>query len=50
MHWVFRQAFSPAIVPALIVAGAMIALAVVIGMLTGRDVFASTPMAALREN
>ena len=40
----------PAFVPAAIVAGAMIALAVAIGLLTGRDVFAETPMAALREN
>ena len=32
-----------------IVAAAMIALAVAIGLLTGRDVFAETPMAALRE-
>ena len=35
--------------PAAIVAAAMIALAVAIGLLTGRDVFAETPMAALRE-
>ena len=49
VHWIFRQAFSPALVPAAIVAGAMIALAVAIGLLTGRDVFAETPMAALRE-
>jgi hypothetical protein len=32
------------------VALTMISLAVIIGLLTGRDVFASTPMAALREN
>jgi putative ABC transport system permease protein len=49
VHWIFRQAFTPAVVPAAIVAGAMIALAVAIGLLTGRDVFAETPMAALRE-
>jgi putative ABC transport system permease protein len=50
MHWVFRQPFSPAFAPAALVAGAMIGLAVAIGLLTGRDVFAETPMAALREN
>jgi putative ABC transport system permease protein len=50
MHWVFRQPFTPALVPAAIVAGAMIGLAVAIGLLTGRDVFAETPMAALRGN
>ncbi|MGH7622220.1 MAG: ABC transporter permease, partial [Gemmatimonadaceae bacterium] len=50
MHWIFNQPFSPALVPSAIVAGVMIALAVAIGILTGRDVFAQTPMAALRES
>ena len=50
IHWIFRSGFVPAFAPASIVAGAMIALAVTIGLLTGRDVFAETPMAALREN
>ena len=50
MHWIFRLPFSPALLPAVMVAGAMIALAVAIGLLTGRDVFAETPMAALRSN
>jgi putative ABC transport system permease protein len=49
MHWIFELAFTPAIGPALIVAGSMIGLAVAIGLLTGRDVFSETPMAALRE-
>jgi putative ABC transport system permease protein len=48
-HWVFHVAFAPSYLPALAVALAMIALAVAIGLLTGRDVFAQTPMAALRE-
>ena len=48
MHWIFRLPFSPALLPALMVAGAMIGLAVVIGLLTGREVFSETPMAALR--
>jgi putative ABC transport system permease protein len=46
---IFRLGFVPALVPALLVAAAMIALAVAIGFMTGRDVFAETPMAALRE-
>jgi putative ABC transport system permease protein len=50
MHWIFRQPFSPAIGAASLVAAAMIALAVAIGLLTGREVFAETPMAALRAN
>jgi putative ABC transport system permease protein len=48
-HWVFHVAFTPSILPAMIVALAMITLAIAIGLLTGRDVFAQTPMAALRE-
>jgi len=50
IHWIFQSTFVPAFAPASIVAGVMIALAVAIGLLTGRDVFAETPMAALREN
>ena len=50
MRVIFRMKFSPAVAPSAIVAGAMIALAVTIGLLTGRDVFAETPMAALRES
>jgi putative ABC transport system permease protein len=49
MHFIFKLAFTPATAPALLVALAMIGLAVAIGLLTGRDVFAETPMAALRE-
>jgi len=45
----FKLAFVPALAPALLVAVAMIGLAVAIGLMTGRDVFAETPMAALRE-
>ncbi|HEX4684672.1 MAG TPA: FtsX-like permease family protein [Gemmatimonadaceae bacterium] len=50
IHFIFRQSFVPAVGALAIVAGAMIGLAVAIGLLTGRDVFAQTPMAALREN
>ena len=49
MHFVFKQPFQPAILPALAVALLMIAVSVSIGLLTGRDVFQETPMAALRE-
>jgi len=49
MHWVFRSPFVPSLAPAALVAGAMTAVAVAIGLLTGREVFAQTPMAALRE-
>jgi putative ABC transport system permease protein len=49
MRYVFKQPFSPALGPALVVALLMIGIAVSIGMLTGRDVFRETPMAALRE-
>jgi putative ABC transport system permease protein len=49
MRFVFKQPFVPAMVPALLVALLMIGIAVSIGMLTGRDVFRETPMAALRE-
>jgi putative ABC transport system permease protein len=49
MHYVFKQPFVPAILPALAVASVMIGIAVSIGMLTGREVFRETPMAALRE-
>jgi putative ABC transport system permease protein len=49
MHWVFRSSFVPSLAPALVVGGAMTTLAVAIGVLTGREVFRETPMAALRE-
>ncbi len=50
MHWIFKMPFVPAFVPAGLVAATMIGLAIAIGLLTGRDVFAETPMAALRES
>lgn len=49
MKFVFEQSFSPAIGPVLLVAAAMTGMAIAIGLLTGREVFRSTPMAALRE-
>jgi putative ABC transport system permease protein len=50
VRFVFElPSFVPAPVPALAVALSMIALAVTIGVLTGREVFAETPITALRE-
>jgi putative ABC transport system permease protein len=49
MKFVFESAFSPAVLPVVIVAASMTALAIVIGLATGREVFRETPMAALRE-
>jgi putative ABC transport system permease protein len=50
VRFVFElPSFVPAPVPALAVALSMIALAVAIGVLTGREVFAQTPIAALRD-
>ncbi|MEX2180845.1 MAG: FtsX-like permease family protein [Gemmatimonadaceae bacterium] len=48
--FVFESSFAVAILPALGIAAAMTVLAVSIGILTGRDVFRETPMAALRES
>jgi putative ABC transport system permease protein len=50
MHFIFGAAFAPALGPAALIALAMMALAIAIGLLTGRDVFRETPMAALRES
>ena len=49
VHFVFDSAFTPVALPAIIIALLMIALTVTIGLITGREVFAQTPMAALRE-
>ncbi|MGH7688297.1 MAG: hypothetical protein ACREN3_01675, partial [Gemmatimonadaceae bacterium] len=49
MHFVFNTRFTPAVVPALAVSAGMTLLAVAIGLLTSREVFASTPMVALRD-
>ncbi len=49
IHFVFKLSFVPSFGPALAIAGLMLLLAIVIGLLGGRDVFAETPMVALRE-
>lgn len=48
-HYVFNATFTPALVPAFMIAGGMLALTVAIGLLSGRDVFRETAMSALRE-
>lgn len=50
MHFVFHTPFKPAILPAVLVSVGMTVLAVAIGMLTSREVFATTPIVALRES
>lgn len=47
--FLFNGSFSPALLPAFLIAGVMMALAVLIGLSTGREVFRETPMAALRD-
>jgi putative ABC transport system permease protein len=49
VRFVFDQPFVPAALPMAAVAVAMMGISVVIGLLTGREVFSETPMAALRE-
>jgi putative ABC transport system permease protein len=49
VHFVFDSPFTPVALPAVAIALLMITLTVSIGLLTGREVFAETPMAALRE-
>ncbi|GLC27674.1 ABC transporter permease [Roseisolibacter agri] len=47
--WIFRGTFVPAWDSALAIAGLLMALTLLIGVLTGREAFRSTPMAALRD-
>ena len=49
MALVFKQPFVPAVIPMAVVAAAMMGISVTIGLLTGREVFSETPMAALRD-
>ena len=48
LRFVFHRPFSPATLPAVLIAAAMVLVTVSIGVLSGRDVFKTTPMAALR--
>ena len=49
MRWVFQTPFDIAIVPTVTIAIVMMSMAVVIGVLTGRETFRATAMEALRE-
>ena len=49
-RWVLRIDFVPAVTPLLAILAGMLALALTVGLLAGRDVFAGTPMDALRES
>jgi putative ABC transport system permease protein len=49
MKWVFEMPFTPVVVPLLVLGALTMLLTMAIGLLTGRAVFARTPMAALRE-
>lgn len=49
MRWVFGSPFTFALSPVLAIAGAMVMLAVAIGLVGGRDVLNEPPLAALRE-
>lgn len=48
-HYVFEAEYRPALLPAALIAAAMLGLTVTIGLLAGRDVFKETPMSALRD-
>ncbi|HEX4936036.1 MAG TPA: FtsX-like permease family protein [Gemmatimonadaceae bacterium] len=50
MRYVFDRPFTAATAQALGISAAMMGMAVLIGMLSGRDVFKETAMTALREN
>jgi putative ABC transport system permease protein len=48
-HYLFKTDFTPVWGAAALIAAAMLALTLAIGLLSGRDVFKTTAMAALRE-
>jgi putative ABC transport system permease protein len=48
LRFAFESSFTPAVIPALGIALVCAALAILIGVLGGRDVFAETPITALR--
>jgi predicted lysophospholipase L1 biosynthesis ABC-type transport system permease subunit len=49
VHFIFKSPFTPTLSPLLAIAAGMMMLTLSIGVWGGRDVFAETPMAALRE-
>ena len=48
-RFVFDDPFDPAVLPAIAIAVGMLVLTMGIGLLTSRDVYKATPMAAIRE-
>lgn len=48
-HFVFRTSFNPALQPLFTIAVVMLALTVIIGLVTSRDVYQETPMSAIRD-
>ncbi len=48
--FVFDDPFQVAWIPSLVIAGAMLLLTMAIGLLTSRDVYRETPMAAIRDS
>lgn len=48
-RFVFKDPFDPAVLPTVSIAAGMLVLTVTIGLLTSRDVYKATPMAAIRE-
>ena len=49
-HFQFKVPFVMAWTPALAIAGLLLGITILVGVLTGREVFRETPMAALRES
>ncbi|HET9002604.1 MAG TPA: FtsX-like permease family protein [Gemmatimonadaceae bacterium] len=49
-HWVLKIDFVPSFLPLVAILLGMLALSLTVGLLAGRDVFAGTPMDALRES
>jgi len=49
IHFMFKGTYSPALLPAAGIGALMVAIAVVIGLLAGREVFRETAMSALRQ-
>lgn len=50
VHFVFEVKYTPAFGPAIAITLAMMAIAIAIGVIAGRDVFKETAMTALRES
>jgi putative ABC transport system permease protein len=48
MHFVFKMAYVPEVGAAVVITALMMGVTIAIGLLTGRDVFRETAMAALR--